>query len=112
MICSNDCDNEMDGVVELVSSGSASNKLSFSAFAYCLQLYVIQLYFLSVISYNTYMACSKGEMENFLSSYSKNYSSYSQQATKTRTFSLLESGTDANSCSRNKVCECKVCKGM
>ena len=32
VICSKDCVNEMDGAVELISSGSASNKLSFSAF--------------------------------------------------------------------------------
>ena len=35
VVCSNDCDNETDGAVELVSSGSGSNKLSFSAFACC-----------------------------------------------------------------------------
>ena len=35
VVCSNDCDNETDGAVELVSSGSTSDKLSFSAFACC-----------------------------------------------------------------------------
>ena len=29
MVCSNNCDNETDGAVELVSSSSTSNKLSF-----------------------------------------------------------------------------------
>ena len=35
VVCSSDCVNETDGAVELVSSGSASNKLSFSTFVCC-----------------------------------------------------------------------------
>ena len=33
VVCFNDCDNETDGAVQLVSSGNAFNKLSFSVFA-------------------------------------------------------------------------------
>ena len=52
-------------------------------------------------------------MEDFSSSYSKNYCFYLQQATKTQTFILLESATVANSFSGKKfvnapcVKECK-----
>ena len=35
VVCSTDCVNETDGAVELVPSGSASNKLSFSTFDCC-----------------------------------------------------------------------------
>ena len=35
VVCCNNCDNKMDVAVELVSSGSASNNLSFSVFACC-----------------------------------------------------------------------------
>ena len=38
-------------------------------------------------------------MEDSSLSYSKNYCSYTQQATKTQTFILLEGRADANSCS-------------
>ena len=31
----NNCDNKMDDAVEIVSSGSASNNLSFSVFPWC-----------------------------------------------------------------------------
>ena len=51
-------------------------------------------------------------MEDFSSSYSNNHCSYSQNATKTQMVILLESGTDANSFSGNKVCGFTLCKGI
>ena len=50
-------------------------------------------------------------MEDFSSSYSKNYRSYPQQAIMTQMLILLESKTGVNSCSGNKLWECMVCKG-
>ena len=60
------------------------------------------------------ITCSKGKNGRFLIVFKElsNYCSYPQQASKTQTFILLESKTDANSCSGNKVFECTVCKGM
>ena len=53
----------------------------------------------------------KGKIEDF-SVLFKELSFLPQQTTKTETLILLESRTNANSCSGNKVCECTVCKGM
>ena len=59
------------------------------------------------------MTCSKLENRRFLVVLFKRIIVLTpQQATKTQTFILLESGTDINSCSGNKVYEFTVCKGM
>ena len=58
------------------------------------------------------MRSLKKKLEDFSSSYSNNHCSYSQNATKTQMVILLESGTDANSFSGNKVCGFTLCKGI
>ena len=58
------------------------------------------------------MRSLKKKMEDFSSSYSKNHCSYSQNATKTQMFILLESGADVNSFSGNSVCGFTLCKGI